>query len=207
MNPPPIAATPNLVARHRIALWRLVFLSLALLLVLGTPAWSGHWLAALLRLGGIALVCAAAMGRMWCALYISGRKSRELVTEGPYSVCRHPLYLCNLLGFMGIALLSESLLAVALLGLAFAVVYPGVLASEERLLAQRFPAYDAYRRRTRALLPRWSDHRTSQEWTVEVRPFLRNLGDSLWFPLTAAAVELADVGHEFGLLGAGFLLY
>lgn len=194
-------------ARHRITHWRLVIVTLAAGLLMGAPAWSEHWLAATLRIGGIVLVCAAAMGRMWCALYISGRKSKELVTQGPYSICRHPLYLFNLLGFVGIAMLSESLLALAGMGLAFAALYPGVIASEDRLLADRFAAFREYRKRTPALIPQWSLYSTPSEWTVSVGAFLRNIGDSLWFPLLAAAVELVDVAHEFGWLDSAFVLY
>src|SRR6476660_1715925 len=36
-------------------------------------------------LGGTAL-------RLWATGYVGGRKRRELVTEGPYSLCRNPLY-------------------------------------------------------------------------------------------------------------------
>lgn len=198
---------PSFVARHRIALWRLVFLVLAALCLLGTPAWAEHWLASVLRLAGIALVSVAALGRMWCALYISGRKSRELVTAGPYSVCRHPLYLFNLLGFTGVALLAESLVAAAGLVIAFATLYPTVIASEERLLKARFPDFEAYRRRTPALLPRPGRYRSPAQWTVDVRAFLRNAGDSIWFPMLAIVVELVDVAHAAGWIRGLFPLY
>lgn len=195
------------VARHRIVLWRLVFLALAGLCALGTPYWTDHWLSALLRLGGIVLVSAAALGRMWCALYISGRKSRELVTAGPYSLCRHPLYLFNLLGFLGVAALAESLIAAGAVALAFAALYPSVMADEERLLARSFPEFEAYRRRTPALLPRPGGYASPREWTVDVPAFLRNVGDSVWFPLLAVVVELFDVAHEAGWIVGRFVLY
>lgn len=199
--------SPSFVARNRIAIWRLVLLGLALLAATGTPAWSGHTLAVILRLAGIVLVSAAALGRMWCALYISGRKSSELVTEGPYSICRHPLYLFNLLGFMGLALLSESLLATGATLLAFVILYPGVVASEERLLRQRFAQFEAYRRSTPALLPSFRLYRSPAHWTVEVNAFLRNLRDSIWFPLMAVAVELIDVAHASSWVRGWFMLY
>lgn len=195
------------LARHRIAVWRTVFLGLAALAVLGTPAWSDHWLSTVLRLGGIALVSLAAFGRMWCALYISGRKARELVTVGPYSLCRHPLYLFNLMGFSGLALLTESLVMGALCLVLFAVLYPAVIASEDRLLQQRFPAFDAYRRQTAALLPRWRNYHSPVHWTVDVPAFARNLGDSVWFPLLAVVVECVDVAHDARWIQGLFVLY
>lgn len=208
MSPIPYAdPSPSFVARNRIVIWRLVLLGLALLAATGTPAWSGHMLAVILRVAGIVFVSAAALGRLWCALYISGRKSSELVMEGPYSVCRHPLYLFNLSGFIGLALLSESLLATGITVLAFAVLYPGVLASEERLLRRRFAEFEAYRRSTPALFPNVRLYRSPERWTVEVNAFMRNLRDSIWFPLMAIAVELIDVAHASSWVRGWFTLY
>ena len=34
---------------------------------------------------GIAAILLAILGRMWCTLYIGGRKSAEVVRNGPYS--------------------------------------------------------------------------------------------------------------------------
>lgn len=208
MNEPQSIDTPwSFSARHRIKVWRTIFVCFGATLILGQPAWSDHWISAACRLLGILFVCTAAMGRMWCALYISGRKSHELVTEGPYSLCRHPLYLLNLLGFVGVALLSESLVLVGLVVTAFSVFYPAVLRSEERLLRTRFPAYEHYMQHTAALLPRWRNYRSPSEWNVSVGPYLRNMADSLWFPLAGAAIELIDLAHESGLLAGRFTLY
>jgi protein-S-isoprenylcysteine O-methyltransferase Ste14 len=41
---------------------------------------------------GLVLIIVSIFGRTWCAIYLSGRENRELVTRGPYSVCRHPMY-------------------------------------------------------------------------------------------------------------------
>lgn len=203
---PPLP-TPSFLARHRIGLWRLVLFTFTGLCIVGTPAWPNHWLSTVLRLCGIALVSTAALGRMWCALYISGRKSQELVTAGPYSLCRHPLYLFNLVGFIGVAMLAESMVAAALLATAFAILYPSVIASEERILRSRFEEFDAYRASTPALLPRLSGYNTPLLWTVEVRAFVRNAADSVWFPLLGIAVEFLDIAHSNGWIRGLFPLY
>jgi protein-S-isoprenylcysteine O-methyltransferase Ste14 len=79
--------------------------------------------------------------------------SATLRTNGPYRYVRHPIYSGVLLFAAGLTLASGSVLkAVAL----FLLV--GVLSIkarfEERLLAERFPDYEAYVRRTPRLVPR-----------------------------------------------------
>ena len=39
-----------------------------------------------------------AFGRIWCSLYIAGYKNNVLVIEGPYSMCRNPLYFFSFIG-------------------------------------------------------------------------------------------------------------
>ena len=58
---------------------------------------------------GCALVGIAIVGRLWCAQYIAGYKDNTLVREGPYSMCRNPLYFFSFLGTIGVGLCTESL--------------------------------------------------------------------------------------------------
>lgn len=76
----------------------------------------------------------------------------ELVTSGPYSVVRHPIYSGLLLAFLGTALANN------LLGLAITAVlvayfcYCGTV--EERNMTETFPdAYPEYKQRTKMLIP------------------------------------------------------
>jgi len=74
------------------------------------------------------------------------KRTGELVTEGPYRLARHPIYGGGILFFGGWALFSTPL---ALAGVAaLAALWVGKSALEERLLAERFPGYDDYRRAT-----------------------------------------------------------
>jgi protein-S-isoprenylcysteine O-methyltransferase Ste14 len=74
------------------------------------------------------------------------REGGELVTRGPYRRARHPIYGGGLLFFLGWALYSAPL---ALLGLtALAALWTGKSNLEERLLAERYPDYESYRRET-----------------------------------------------------------
>jgi len=82
------------------------------------------------------------------------RHPGKILTEGAYAWIRHPRYLEILVGFLGWALLCNYLAAYlvwAFLLVALLILIP----IEERELVQRFgPAYEEYRRRVPALLPR-----------------------------------------------------
>lgn len=104
---------------------------------------------------GTLLLGAGAALRLWAGLYIGGHKERELVTGGPYSLVRNPLYLGNLLAAAGIGLLTGSPLVLALTFGATLVVYIATIRSEEHKLTPIFGAdYRAYLREVPALLPR-----------------------------------------------------
>jgi protein-S-isoprenylcysteine O-methyltransferase Ste14 len=70
----------------------------------------------------------------------------ELVQRGPYRFLRHPIYVGGVLLFAGLSL------AFSAYGLAFTTVLAAFWLAkaklEERLLAERFPEYAEYRRRT-----------------------------------------------------------
>src|SRR5438128_173830 len=79
----------------------------------------------LLDIAGFVCVTLACLGRIWCSLFIAGHKDEVLVTTGPYSHCRHPLYSFSILGALGLGFASKSLLlcAVVVMLVAGLVVY------------------------------------------------------------------------------------
>ena len=96
----------NVVATRRIFVSRIAAVVLAGLMLTAHSAWSdAHpvW-AAVATVVGLAGTGAACAGRLWCSVYIAGKKNRELVKVGPYSVCRNPLYFFSLVGAIGAAL-------------------------------------------------------------------------------------------------------
>lgn len=79
--------------------------------------------------------------------------SLRVVETGLYRRLRHPGYTGSLLIWTGFALASRSAPVVALVAGLLAPVYRRRIAAEEELLARDVPGYDAYRRRTRRLIP------------------------------------------------------
>lgn len=76
----------------------------------------------------------------------------SLAQTGAYRFARHPIYGGLILGALGLALISPWAGTFAAAGL-LAIVLDLKRRREEIWLAERYPEYEAYRRRTKALIP------------------------------------------------------
>jgi protein-S-isoprenylcysteine O-methyltransferase Ste14 len=189
--------------QHRILVSRLFVAVFFAAIVLCESALEGSLAATLLFLLGVVLVGVATVGRLWCSLYISGNKDSELVTVGPYSVSRNPLYFFSLVGFIGVGLATEALTFACALGAFFAIVYPLIIAAEERALAARFgQSFADYCARTPRFVPRWSRYVEPRTWTVNTKLFQRTMRDVVWFIWLVALIELVEALHEHGIIAA-----
>ena len=155
------------------------------------PTWS--WMDVLLGLAGWAAFVAGAALRFWATLYIGGRKERDLVTDGPYSLCRNPLYGGSLLLMVAAGLLMKSLVFVAAVA-AVAVVYllTTVPVEEEYLRATHGDAFDRYRARVPAVVPSLAAFHTPERIEVNIRTLhLECARASRWIWLPAIALGVA----------------
>jgi protein-S-isoprenylcysteine O-methyltransferase Ste14 len=125
--------------------------------------------------------------RFWATLYIGGRKNDVVVAEGPYSLCRHPLYLGSvLLVLSGALFLKSVVLAGALAVLAVAYFMFTVPAEEEYLQARLGEPYRDYRRRVNRLWPSFRHFQTARQITVDVHSLYLECARAsrwLWLPL------------------------
>lgn len=77
---------------------------------------------------------------------------RGLVTRGPYRLCRHPLYLGEIIAGLGLLIPIATPLTVAVFAV-FVLLQLWRSLNEERALTAVFPEYEQYRLRTRRLIP------------------------------------------------------
>lgn len=153
---------------------------------------SSSWLAqrpiaaGVLVTAGLLLTGVGAAGRLWCSLYIAGYKDRRLVTDGPYSVCRHPLYFFSFLGLMGAAMTSGTITIPLLLAVIFLFGYQPVMEAEEGKLRALFGVeHDHYQERVPRLFPKWRLLAHAPSWTSSPAVFFRHATSVVWFPAAA----------------------
>src|SRR6516164_7043317 len=99
----------------------------------------------------LAIWARAYLGRNW-GMPMSEKADPELVTTGPYSTIRHPIYSGIILAMIGttLAISLYWLIAVVLVGAYF--LYSATM--EERYLTEVFPdAYPRYQQSTKMLIP------------------------------------------------------
>jgi protein-S-isoprenylcysteine O-methyltransferase Ste14 len=79
-------------------------------------------------------------------------QARKLVTGGPYAYVRHPLYLCEQLATLGVAMQYRQPWGLMMVAASFAIQFPRMRYEEETLTAA-FPEYRAYARVTPRIIP------------------------------------------------------
>lgn len=185
-------------ATHRLLVSRAFALAFFLVVLAMESAHEGNLVSTALFLVGLMLVGVATVGRLWCSLYISGHKNEVLITTGPYSLSRNPLYVFSLVGFAGIGFASETFTLGIVLIVAMLVGYPAVIRQEEAVLRERFgAAFEAYCARVPRFLPRLSGYVEPESYTVNPRLFRRTMLDVVWFIWFVGILEFVEALHEY----------
>jgi protein-S-isoprenylcysteine O-methyltransferase Ste14 len=185
-----------------------IALGLALLAVTDS-SWRTDWPRMLRAIQGLglALVLVCIIGRTWCTLYIGGQKKRGLVTTGPYSVVRNPLYVFTTLGASGAGALSGSLSIGLLCGAFAASVLVSVVRQEEQFLLAAFPdEFRAYLARVPRFWPRPSAWQDADQLIVKPNLVNRTFFEASLFLLAAPLVALRALLWDLGLVPVLLLL-
>lgn len=157
--------------------------------------------------GGYVLIIVCVLGRAYCSVFIGGRKNDDLVTEGPFSVVRNPLYVFSFIGVVGIGLQSGMFTLLALLVLVFMTYYPRVIRQEEAFLMNRFGSdYQRYMAHVPRWWPRLSLWREPGEIPTRPRFIRETMMDASLFFLALPCFELLEALHENGMLPHYLLL-
>lgn len=130
----------------------------------------GSWLDEVLDVLAWTVFLAGVGIRFWATLYIGGRKEWTLVCEGPYSLCRNPLYVGSLLMLLSIGLFLDSLTFLVIASAVILVYMMGtVRAEEDRLSRTLGEPYFEYCRRVPRFWPRLSTYQTPEVVPLRVK--------------------------------------
>jgi protein-S-isoprenylcysteine O-methyltransferase Ste14 len=104
---------------------------------------------------GAGIMAAAHMLRFVCSGYID--KDARLITAGPFSYCRNPLYIGNAMVVIAFALMSGQIVALPVMLLLWLVTHAPTVACEEGLLRDKFgEKFEEYTRSVPRWVPRMS---------------------------------------------------
>ncbi|PWK63148.1 isoprenylcysteine carboxylmethyltransferase family protein [Aminobacter sp. AP02] len=155
----------------------------------------------IVEMAGILMIFLGIVGRLWCTLYIGGRKSGEIVTGGPYSITRNPLYVFSTLAAAGVGAQMGSIVATfgfaALCALSFHFV---ILREEKHLSSLLGPEYQAYVARVPRFFPNVSLYQEGNTGSFNPRILLTTLLDGLVFLVALPVFELIDHAQVTGAL-------
>ncbi|MDG4897109.1 MULTISPECIES: isoprenylcysteine carboxylmethyltransferase family protein [unclassified Mesorhizobium] len=156
---------------------------------------------------GVLLIFLGIVGRLWSTLYIGGRKSSEVVTGGPYSITRNPLYLFSTVAAAGVGAQIGSFSGIILFALLCAGAFHIVILREERYLKEVLGApYAAYLSNVPRFFPNPRLYQEGDTDGFKPRLLLNTLLDGLVFLVALPAFELIDGMQQSGMLPVWFTL-
>lgn len=155
----------------------------------------------LMRFTGYVLLCICAVGRVYSTAFIGGGKNKELITWGPYSVCRNPLYFFSLCGAAGLGFATTSLIVTAVLFLGFLIIYIDLIAREERFLENEFgKTFRDFKARVPRLLPDLTLYHCPGALTFQPKFFNFAIRDAVWWFAPLPLFYLADLLQQKSLI-------
>lgn len=154
-----------------------------------------------LSVAGLTLLIISAGGRIWASAYLTGKKNRALVTQGPFSIVRNPLYFFSFVGFVGAGLSFESITLAVVFALTFFVTHWPTIHAEERRLEELFgDAYRTYRSVVPRFIPAFRRAETSGIVELDARGFSKAVLECMAIPLVYVLAQVAELAKLSSLL-------
>lgn len=189
--------TLKVFVRHRIMLTR-VFAGVCLFFIIFSHySWrSGSIINYAMELSGLLFISIGMLGRLWASAYICGNKTNALITEGPYTIVRHPLYFFSFLGAIGIGLASQNLLVLGLIIIFFIIYYPFVMLYEERRLSAQYGIeYKKYMEKVPRFFPKFRQLNEPPIFPVHMKQYRKAFLDAGWFIVVYIILHIIVMLH------------
>ena len=157
---------------------------------------------------GLVLIMIGIGGRLWSTLYIGGRKSAQVVSTGPYSITRNPLYLFSSIAAAGVGAQTGSYAVAGLFMVLCAASFYLVALREERFLSATLgEAYAGYLSRVPRFLPNPALYRDEPQVMFQTGRLRATLLDGLVFLGAMAVLEIIEEAQEAGAVPILYWLY
>jgi protein-S-isoprenylcysteine O-methyltransferase Ste14 len=188
----PRASMTTSASTPRLRLTLLWYLGLVVAAAFTRPASLPAPAAVMVDALALLLVGGAVLGRIWCSVFIAGRKDQQLVVDGPYATCRHPLYVLSVVGAAGLGLATHSMLLTAGTLLLLGALFMRAAVAEEAYLASHHgAAFRAYAATTRRFLPDFARYAVPEQLRIQPRVLWKAFVDGGAFVLLYALVVAA----------------
>ena len=118
------------------------------------------------NISGMILMVLGAIGRIWASLFIEGHKTKKVISDGPYSIIRHPLYLFSLMIILSLFFAIKSVFIGLYLLTMFILFHIPTLLNEERVLTELYGEdYVHYKKRVPRFFPNFLIYRKVEKNT------------------------------------------
>ena len=133
----------NRVARYRLLFSKMLLLAfIVTLIIFDHGAIDNEAVSISLDVIGFVFVLIGGFGRIWASLYIEGNKIGKIISKGPYSMMRNPLYVFSLILLIGYCLAIQSIIIASVFIILFVLIYvPTIYNEEKRLLSAHNERY------------------------------------------------------------------
>ncbi|MBP0437686.1 methyltransferase family protein [Tianweitania sediminis] len=192
-------------------LWTLSPLLVALLLFT-EPKWMhGDVRNEMIRQLGALALFTCIIGRCWASLHIGGQKNQQLITSGPYSRTRNPLYFFSSVGLAGVGLAVGSMTLGAVFFCFGYLAFSYVIRREEWALEQFFRGeYRAYVMLVPRFFPSLSENlepTTTEQVLYKPQALHTTFRQALLFLLPIPLYNVLQYLHASGIIEPVMKLY
>jgi protein-S-isoprenylcysteine O-methyltransferase Ste14 len=150
---------------------------------------------------GFVLLVISGVGRIWSSAYIAGLKSKDVVSYGPYSIMRNPLYFFSFLGFIGAGIAFGSLSITLLLIFTFGVTHiPIILYEEKKLLSIFGDKFIEYQQRVPRFFPNLSLMNNPKEAKFYPKQFTKSTIEATYIILSYGIIKIVVWLHLENIL-------
>jgi protein-S-isoprenylcysteine O-methyltransferase Ste14 len=150
---------------------------------------------------GFVLIVFSGMGRTWSLAYIAGLKSKKVISYGPYSITRNPLYFFSFLGFIGAGLAFGSWIIILLFIFTFAVTHIPIILYEEKKLLNIFgDEFREYMNKVPRFFPKWSLFENPKVAQFHPKQFTKSIIEPTYIILSYGIIKIVVWLHIINIL-------